>query len=100
MGGHFVSGHIDGIVFLEEKKPVGASIYMLFSVPSNLMEFIAIKGSVALNGVSLTVNEVRNCTFSVNIISHTMQHTNFSSLAPKDQLNIEIDILARYVRRG
>jgi riboflavin synthase len=99
LGGHIVSGHIDGVgkvSFLEVK---GDSIRYCFVVENELMKFIAVKGSIAINGVSLTVNEVFGKTFSVNIIPHTQTNTTFGSTRIDDSVNIEIDMLARYVAR-
>jgi riboflavin synthase len=99
LGGHFVTGHIDGVATLEKiTRKDGHSVWKIAS-PKALMPFIAEKGSVSLDGVSLTVNAVKDNTFLVNIIPHTLGHTTFSSKKEKDLLNIEIDILARYVQR-
>jgi riboflavin synthase len=99
LGGHLVSGHVDGLARVVSATPENGSTRWTFEVPAALARFIAPKGSVALNGVSLTVNEVAGETFGVNIIPHTTTHTNFSTLAPGDAVNVEIDMLARYVAR-
>jgi riboflavin synthase len=99
LGGHLVSGHVDGVGNAICATPENASVRWLFRVPSDISRFIAVKGSVAVDGVSLTVNEVRGDTFGVNIISHTASVTGFGTLLPGDPVNIEIDTLARYVAR-
>jgi riboflavin synthase len=99
LGGHLVSGHVDGVGTATSKTPENASIRWRFRVPSNLAKFIAAKGSVAIDGVSLTVNDVADDTFGVNIIPHTAAVTRFGTLSPGDPVNIEIDMLARYVAR-
>jgi riboflavin synthase len=103
MGGHIVSGHVDGLAEVLSITPENGSHRWRFGVPASLGRFIATKGSVAVNGVSLTVNDVVDVaggtTFGVNIIPHTAAHTNFSSLAVGERVNIEIDMLARYVAR-
>lgn len=99
LGGHIVSGHVDGIGSVVSRTPEGASVRFTFAVPMALARFIAEKGSVALNGVSLTVNEVEANRFGVNIIPHTLENTTFGGAAPGDPINVEIDMLARYVAR-
>jgi riboflavin synthase len=99
LGGHLVSGHVDGVALIVERRPEGGSLRYAFEVPAALARFIAPKGSVALDGVSLTVNEVEGSRFGVNIIPHTQARTTFDTAWPGDSLNIEIDLLARYVAR-
>ncbi|MFZ0020486.1 MAG: riboflavin synthase [Acetobacteraceae bacterium] len=99
LGGHLVSGHVDGVGEVVSAAPEHGSTRIMFRVPTDLARFIAIKGSVAVDGVSLTVNEVANDTFGVNIIPHTAAVTSFGSLRPGDAVNLEIDMLARYVAR-
>ena len=99
LGGHLVSGHVDGVGEAVSATPENGSTRWLFRVPHELARFIAPKGSVAVDGVSLTVNEVQGDTFGVNIIPHTASVTGFGTLAPGDAVNIEIDMLARYVAR-
>jgi riboflavin synthase len=99
LGGHLVSGHVDGVGTALSATPENASTRWRFQVPSDLARFIAAKGSVAIDGVSLTVNDVAADTFGVNIIPHTAAVTRFGTLAPGDPVNIEIDMLARYVAR-
>ena len=103
MGGHIVTGHIDGIGEIVSADPVGDSIEIVIRAPDELAQYIAPKGSITLNGVSLTVNEVRDeesgCLFTINLIPHTAEVTTFASVAAGQPVNIEIDILARYLAR-
>jgi riboflavin synthase len=99
LGGHIVSGHVDGVAEVLAAAPENGSTRWSFRVPRALARFIAPKGSVAVDGVSLTVNEVGDDTFGVNIIPHTAAVTSFGLLRPGDRVNIEIDTLARHVAR-
>ncbi len=99
LGGHLVSGHVDGVGEVLSSTAEHGSTRWTFRVPPALARFIAVKGSIAVNGVSLTVNEVSDDTFGVNIIPHTASVTSFGSLRPGDAVNLEIDMLARYVAR-
>jgi riboflavin synthase len=99
LGGHIVSGHVDGVGEVLETLAENGSTRFSFRVPRELARFIAPKGSVAVDGVSLTVNEVAGDTFGVNIIPHTASVTSFGQLRAGDKVNIEIDTLARYVAR-
>lgn len=99
IGGHLVYGHVDGVAKIESRQPEGDSLRFTVHVPENLSPYIASKGSVAVDGVSLTVNEVDGASFGVNIIAHTAEMTTFGSLKPGDHVNIEVDMLARYVAR-
>lgn len=103
LGGHIVSGHVDGAAKIESIRPEGDSLRYTFTPPKNLMRFIAPKGSVALDGVSLTVNEIvmqsGSESFGVNIIPHTQQATTFGNLTVGDKVNLEVDTVARYVAR-
>ena len=99
LGGHIVSGHVDGQARILDMRPEGDSVRFVFEAPADLKAFIAEKGSVSLDGVSLTVNEVEDARFGVNIISHTRAHTTFGERAAGDLVNLEIDTLARYVGR-
>lgn len=99
LGGHIVTGHIDGTAEIVQVHPEGESVRIRFQAPKALARFIAPKGSVALDGVSLTVNEVDGTRFGVNIIPHTLQVTNFARARPGAHVNVEIDVLARYVAR-
>ncbi|HEY4941800.1 MAG TPA: riboflavin synthase [Rhizomicrobium sp.] len=98
-GGHIVSGHIDGVADVKLMAPEGESTRFTFEVPVALSKFIAPKGSVALDGVSLTVNEVDGTRFGVNIIPHTQKVTTFGKLKPGMKVNLEVDLMARYVAR-
>ena len=97
--GHIVSGHVDGVVEIVDIKDEGDSTRFVLLAPSDLQKFIAPKGSVALNGTSLTVNEVHSSKFGVNVIPHTKEVTTWGSSKIGDHLNLEIDTLARYVAR-
>ncbi|MGE5506439.1 MAG: riboflavin synthase [Actinomycetota bacterium] len=99
LGGHIVSGHVDGIARVVSIRPDNQSLRFTFESPDNLAKFVAPKGSVALDGVSLTVNEVDGRHFGINVIPHTQAVTTFGTLAEGDAVNMEIDMLARYVAR-
>ena len=99
LGGHIVSGHVDGLATVLTVTPVGDSHEVWLHAPASLARFVAPKGSVALDGVSLTVNEVRGTDFSINVIEHTWQVTTLGVCAEGSVLNMEIDMLARYVAR-
>ncbi|MBO9479083.1 riboflavin synthase [Shimia sp. R11_0] len=99
LGGHIVSGHVDGVAEIIAMQQEGDSTRVTFRAPEDLAKFIAPKGSVALNGTSLTVNEVEGCDFGVNMISHTKEVTTWGTAKVGDQVNLEIDTLARYVAR-
>lgn len=100
IGGHLVSGHVDGTTRILEKSPSGDSIEFSFALESWLAPFVASKGSIALDGVSLTVNDVGRDRFGVNIIGHTQAETTFGNAPVGHMVNVEIDMLARYVRRA
>jgi riboflavin synthase len=99
MGGHIVSGHVDGLGYLVSATPENGSMRLIFRVPPSLARLIAPKGSIGVDGVSLTVNEAGDDGFGVNIIPHTASATTLGALSPGDPVNIEIDMLARYVAR-
>lgn len=99
LGGHIVSGHVDGVAVIEAMQPEGDSLRLRFRAPIDLARFIATKGSVALNGTSLTVNEVDGATFGVNLIPHTRQVTTWGAARLGDAVNLEVDTMARYVAR-
>ncbi len=104
LGGHIVTGHVDAVATVVGVCPEGDSVRVGLSVPRALGPMIAAKGSIALDGASLTVNDVREAEdgtthFSVNIIPHTGQHTTLHELATGRQLNVEVDVLARYIDR-
>lgn len=99
LGGHIVSGHVDGVSTLVSSEPEGDSRRLVFEAPEDLARYVAPKGSVALDGVSLTVNEVEGKRFGVNIIPHTLAVTTLGLIRPGDRVNMEIDMLARYIAR-
>jgi riboflavin synthase len=99
LGGHIVSGHVDGVAEVVRVVPEGGSVRVTFRAPDALARFIAPKGSVALNGTSLTVNEVSGAEFGVNFIPHTQAVTTWGEVAVGDRVNLEVDTMARYVAR-
>ena len=99
LGGHLVSGHVDGLAELVSREDLTDMARLTLRVPQPLARFIAPKGSVALDGVSLTINDVTDDTFSVLIIPHTLSVTTFGALKAGDQLNLEVDVMARYAAR-
>jgi riboflavin synthase len=99
LGGHLVLGHVDGVGVLAERRPDGGSVRLAFDAPADLARFIAPKGSVAIDGVSMTVNEAAGRRFGVNVIPITQRETNLGALAVGARVNLEIDLLARYVAR-
>ena len=99
LGGHIVSGHVDGVGAITSIEPEGDSLRFQFNVPEELSHYIASKGSIAVNGVSLTVNEVSGSIFGVNVIPHTRENTTFGSFQVGSRVNLEIDLIARYVAR-
>ena len=99
LGGHIVSGHVDGVAEVVGVRPEGDSLRVTFRAPEALAKFIAPKGSVALNGTSLTVNEVEGRDFGINFIPHTQKVTTWGEVALGDKINLEVDTMARYVAR-
>ncbi|GAB3437339.1 riboflavin synthase [Insolitispirillum peregrinum] len=99
LGGHIVSGHVDGIATVVDIQMDGESKRFTFEAPQALKKYVAPKGSVAIDGVSLTVNEVNDDRFGINVIPHTQSVTTFGALKVGDKVNMEIDMLARYVAR-
>lgn len=99
LGGHIVSGHVDGVGRVDSLHKEGDSIRVVISVPEHLAGHVAAKGSIAVDGVSLTVNEVDGARFGINVIPHTQQATTFGTLTQEQRVNIEVDLLARYVAR-
>jgi riboflavin synthase len=104
LGGHIVTGHVDGVGTVTEVTPEGDSTRIVIEAPASLAPYIAAKGSVALDGISLTVNEVSDLPdgavrFGLNVIPHTQQMTTWGEVAPGREVNIEIDVLARYLGR-
>jgi riboflavin synthase len=99
LGGHLVYGHVDGVGKVAAMTPEGGSVRFIFEAPADLAPFIASKGSVAVDGISLTVNEVRGNRFGVNVISHTQAVTTLGQAKVGQRVNLEVDMLARYVQR-
>lgn len=99
LGGHLVSGHVDGVGSVARSTAMGDNRLLAVTAPRELAKYIARKGSVAVNGVSLTVNEVNGAGFTVNLIPHTLQGTNLRLLQTGDRVNLEADMLARYAER-
>lgn len=99
LGGHLLNGHIDGLAQVVSVTPEGRSAQMEFSAPDSLARYIARKGSIAVDGVSLTVNQVQGRRFGVNLVPHSLQETTFGALAPGALVNLEVDLLARYLER-
>ncbi len=99
LGGHIVSGHVDGLGSVVSKHQDGRSFRFKFKAPDNIAKYIAEKGSICINGVSLTVNEVDGAFFSVNIVPHTLQETTLGELVTGKEVNLEVDLLARYMER-
>jgi len=99
LGGHLMSGHVDGIAVVQGVKQDGGSLRVRVEVPAEYARYIASKGSVALDGISLTVNAVQDTTFDVNLIPHTREMTNLTDLEAGRRLNLEVDSLARYAER-
>lgn len=97
--GHMVSGHVDGVAKVVEKVKQGDSIRYKFKVPQSLVKYIARKGSVCLNGVSLTVNDIDGDVFDINVVPHTMNVTTLSQLNVSDSINVEVDIIARHLEQ-
>jgi riboflavin synthase len=99
LGGHLVSGHVDGVGRVERRWPDARSERWRFTAPAALLRYIAVKGSICVDGVSLTVNAVDAAGFEVNLVPHTLQHTAFGATADGAEVNLEVDVIARYVER-
>jgi len=99
LGGHIVSGHVDGLGLVKSRREEARSVRFDIQVPAGMKKYIAHKGSMAVDGVSLTVNAVKDDMFDVNIIPHTMAHTIFGDYQPGSRVNLEVDVVARYVER-
>jgi riboflavin synthase len=99
LGGHLVAGHVDGVGRIVAMRPDGDSRRFTIEAPADLARYIASKGSVALDGISLTVNEADGDQFGINIIPHTLTHTTLGARKPGDRVNLEVDLIARYVAR-
>ena len=97
INGHFVSGHIDGTGIIKEKKKEGRSTFFLIEFPQDLKKFVSKKGSISIDGVSLTINTTQGNSFGVNIIPHTLSETIMSEYKEGDKVNIEVDLIARYL---
>jgi riboflavin synthase len=99
LGGHLVSGHVDGVGEAVSFTDLGESWKLVIRSPHVLAKYIAIKGSITVNGVSLTINQVSGAEFSVNLIPHTLVMTNLKNLRAGSRVNLEVDLIARYVER-
>lgn len=99
LGGHIVQGHVDGVATVVSREDIGETTRFVFEAPAALAPFIAVKGSVTLDGTSLTVNEVDGTRFSCLLIPHTLAHTTWGDVQPGDAVNIEVDMMARYAAR-
>ena len=99
LGGHLVSGHVDGVGDVHHFAPVGESHLLEIDAPSDLARYIIRKGSITVNGTSLTTNDVDGADFTINLIPHTLQNTTLHLLAPGAKVNLEVDLLARYLER-
>lgn len=97
--GHLVSGHVDGIAKVVDKYPEGESVRFKISLPQNLVKYVARKGSVCINGVSLTVNDIENDVFGINIVPHTLSATTLGELVVGSEVNLEVDIIARHLEQ-
>lgn len=99
MGGHIVSGHVDGIGIVRSREQDARSVRFSVEVPDHLARYIAEKGSICIDGISLTVNGIRNATFDINIVPHTLEETTLGTTQPGQRVNIEVDLLSRYLER-
>jgi riboflavin synthase len=99
LGGHLVTGHVDGVGVVRELRPGPAHTQMKFELPASLSRFVIEKGSIAVDGVSLTVNTCQGTTFTVNVIPHTAKETTLAALKVGDRVNLETDIIGKYVAR-
>ncbi len=99
LGGHIVSGHVDGIGEVVSRHPDARSERFVMRVPKTMAKYIAHKGSITIDGTSLTVNSVNGCEFDVNIVPHTLEHTVMDSYQPGTHINLEVDVIARYLER-
>lgn len=99
LGGHLVSGHVDGVGEVVKFQPVGESHELVIRAPQDLAKYVARKGSISVDGVSLTTNAVNGAEFSINLIPHTLEVTTLKRLQPGSRVNLEVDLIARYVER-
>ncbi|GMQ90254.1 MAG: riboflavin synthase [Gammaproteobacteria bacterium] len=99
LGGHLVTGHVDGVGVVVDRRQVGRSVVFRIRVPSAIARYIAVKGAICVDGVSLTINAVRQTQFEVNIVPHTLEQTTMGDLRVGRRVNLEVDIIARYLER-
>ncbi|MDQ1363723.1 MAG: Riboflavin synthase eubacterial/eukaryotic [Pseudomonadota bacterium] len=99
LGGHLVSGHVDGVGRVMDRRDDARSVRFVIEAPSNLAKYIAMKGSITVDGVSLTVNKVDGCRFELNIVPHTLQETIMNQYQSGHRVNLEVDLIARYLER-
>lgn len=99
LGGHLVSGHVDAIGTVVKFEPIGESFVLIIQAPESILRYLTHKGSITVNGVSLTVNQIAGDEFSINLIPHTLEMTTLNTLTPGIRVNLETDMLARYVAR-
>jgi riboflavin synthase len=99
LGGHLVSGHVDGVGAMVSREPEARSTRMVFRLPDDLARYVAKKGSICIDGTSLTVNDVQGSEFGVNIVPHTLEHTIMGGYEPGTAVNLEVDLIARYLEK-
>lgn len=99
LGGHLVSGHVDGVGVITQKKPAGRSVHLQVRAPTALAKYIAAKGSICVDGISLTVNAVQEAEFTLNIVPHTLTMTTLQQAQAGQSVNLEVDVIARYLER-
>ena len=99
LGGHRVSGHVDGVAVMVSSEPEARSTRMVFELPDELARYVAKKGSICIDGTSLTVNDVQGSEFGVNIVPHTLEHTIMGGYEPGTAVNLEVDLIARYLEK-
>jgi riboflavin synthase len=99
LGGHLVSGHVDGVGDVVARAPLGRAVQFTLRAPAPLARYIAQKGSICVDGISLTVNAVRGAEFDLTIVPHTLQETTLADRQPGDKVNLEVDLIARYLER-
>ncbi len=99
LGGHLVSGHVDGVAVMVSSEPEARSTRMVFELPDELARYVAKKGSICIDGTSLTVNDVQGSEFGVNIVPHTLEHTIMGGYEPGTAVNLEVDLIARYLEK-
>jgi riboflavin synthase len=99
LGGHIVAGHVDGVGVIEEARPLGPGVELVFAPPRELLRYVVVKGSIAIDGISLTVNRVDDRVFSVALIPHTIERTTLARKRPGARVNLETDIIGKYVEK-